>query len=156
MRRAQAGVPLQEKEREKKKRNCSKSLLAQTMHSILEYKSRECTGVKVRVGRTRRRRCSLPLHTLHSDRVSSGTFIALLKLLTVKDLKIEATLKKNPLGGRGIHISEFEANLVCRPSSRTAVATQEKPCLEKNKTNKGKPTKTTTKRLVTFASVNIN
>lgn len=155
---------MQEKEREKKKRNCSKSLLAQTMHSILEYKSRECTGVKVRVGRTRRRRFSLPLHTLHSDRVSSGTFISFLKLLTVKDLKIEAPLKKkkkekrkkNLLGGRGRHISEFEASLVYRPSSRTAVAPQEKPCLEKNKTNKGKPTKTTTKRLVTFASVNIN
>lgn len=63
----------------------------QTMHSILEYKSRECKRVEVRVGKTTRGRFSLPLHTLDSDRVSSGIFISSLKLLTVKDLKIEAT-----------------------------------------------------------------
>jgi hypothetical protein len=40
------------------------------------------------------------------------------------------------LGGRGRQISEFEASLVYRVSSRTARAT-EKPCLEKQKqTNK--------------------
>jgi hypothetical protein len=40
------------------------------------------------------------------------------------------------LGGRGRQISEFEASLVYKVSSRTARAT-EKPCLETNKqTNK--------------------
>jgi hypothetical protein len=36
------------------------------------------------------------------------------------------------LGGRGRRISEFEASLVYRVSSRTARATQ-KPCLEKER-----------------------
>jgi hypothetical protein len=36
------------------------------------------------------------------------------------------------LGGRGRQISEFEASLVCRASSRTARA-KEKPCLEKTR-----------------------
>jgi hypothetical protein len=41
------------------------------------------------------------------------------------------------LGGRGRRISEFEASLVYRVSSRTARAT-EKPCLEKPKKKKKK------------------
>jgi hypothetical protein len=52
------------------------------------------------------------------------------------------------LGGRDRQISEFEASLVYRVSSRTARATQEKPCLQKNqktqrieKVNKNKPIK---------------
>jgi hypothetical protein len=39
------------------------------------------------------------------------------------------------LGGRGRKISEFEASLVYKVSSRTARAT-EKPCLEKKQTKK--------------------
>jgi hypothetical protein len=39
------------------------------------------------------------------------------------------------LGGRGRRISEFEASLVYRVSSRTAKATQRNP-VSKNKTNK--------------------
>jgi hypothetical protein len=39
------------------------------------------------------------------------------------------------LGGRGRQISEFEASLVYRVSSRTAKATQRNP-VSKNKTNK--------------------
>jgi hypothetical protein len=43
------------------------------------------------------------------------------------------------LGGRGKRISEFEASLVYRVSSRTVEGYTEKPCLEKqNKTNKKK------------------
>jgi hypothetical protein len=42
------------------------------------------------------------------------------------------------LGGRGRWISEFEASLVYRVSSRTARATQRKPCLEKPKKRKKK------------------
>jgi hypothetical protein len=43
------------------------------------------------------------------------------------------------LGGRGRRISEFEASLIYRVSSRSARAT-EKPCLEKQKTKtKTKP-----------------
>jgi hypothetical protein len=46
------------------------------------------------------------------------------------------------LGGRGRRISEFEASLVYRVSSRTARAS-EKPCLKKqNKTKKTKTNKT--------------
>jgi hypothetical protein len=41
------------------------------------------------------------------------------------------------LGGRGRQISEFEASLVYRMSSRTARAT-EKPCLKNKQTNKQK------------------
>jgi hypothetical protein len=37
------------------------------------------------------------------------------------------------LGGRGRQISEFEASLVYRVSSRTARATQKNPVLEKKK-----------------------
>jgi hypothetical protein len=53
------------------------------------------------------------------------------------------------LGGRSRQISDFEASLVYKLSSRTARAITEKPCLEKkqNKTkNNTKPnqTKTTT------------
>jgi hypothetical protein len=47
------------------------------------------------------------------------------------------------LGGRGRWISEFQASLVYRVSSRTARATQ-KPCLKKTKTKtKTQPTKST-------------
>jgi hypothetical protein len=42
------------------------------------------------------------------------------------------------LGGRGRQISEFEASLVYRVSSKTARATTEKPCLEKPKEKKKK------------------
>ena len=42
--------------------------------------------------------------------------------------------------GRGRRISEFEAGLVYKVSSRTARAT-EKPCLEKRKERKGKERK---------------
>jgi hypothetical protein len=37
----------------------------------------------------------------------------------------------NTLGGRSRQISEFEASLVYRVSSRTARATQRNPCFEK-------------------------
>jgi hypothetical protein len=49
------------------------------------------------------------------------------------------------LGGRGRRISEFEASLVYRVSSRTAGATQRNPVLKKKKQNKTK-TKTKTKK----------
>jgi hypothetical protein len=49
------------------------------------------------------------------------------------------------LGGRGRLISEFEASLVYRVSSRTAPATQRNP-VSKNKKTK-QTNKTTTKRL---------
>jgi hypothetical protein len=54
------------------------------------------------------------------------------------------------LGGRGWHISEFEANLVYRVSSRTASTIQRNPVL-KNKqsikqTNKPKPNKKQTNK----------
>jgi hypothetical protein len=42
------------------------------------------------------------------------------------------------LGGRGRRISEFEASLVYRVSSRTARATQRNPISKKQKTNKQK------------------
>jgi uncharacterized membrane protein len=45
------------------------------------------------------------------------------------------------LGGRGRQISEFEASLVYRVSSRTARATQRNPVLKKNKTKNKKQTK---------------
>jgi hypothetical protein len=45
------------------------------------------------------------------------------------------------LGGRGRQISEFEASLVYRVSSRTARATQKNPVLKNKQTNK--KTKTT-------------
>lgn len=81
----------------------------------------------------------------------------LLKLLTVKDLKdLSHFLNSHPLGGRGRHIYEFEASLVYRASSWTAKATQEKPSGEKHNKQKGKPTKTTIKRVLTFQSVNIS
>jgi hypothetical protein len=47
----------------------------------------------------------------------------------------------NPSKGRGRRISEFEASLVYKVSSRTARAIQEKPYLEKQ----NKTTTTTTK-----------
>jgi hypothetical protein len=40
------------------------------------------------------------------------------------------------LGGRGRRISEFEASLVYRVSSRIARATQRNPVLENKQTNK--------------------
>jgi hypothetical protein len=47
------------------------------------------------------------------------------------------------LGGRGRRISEFEASLVYRVSSRTARATQRNPVSKKQKTKtKTKPPKT--------------
>jgi hypothetical protein len=47
------------------------------------------------------------------------------------------------LGGRGRQISEFEASLVYRVSSRTARDTQKNP-VSKNKTKQNKTTTTTT------------
>jgi hypothetical protein len=44
------------------------------------------------------------------------------------------------LGGRGRQISEFEASLVYRASSRTARATQRNPVSEKRKEKKRKKT----------------
>jgi hypothetical protein len=55
------------------------------------------------------------------------------------------------LGGRGRQISEFEASLVYKVSSRTARAT-EKPCLEKPKT---KPNQTKNKKTLWAYEVNI-
>jgi hypothetical protein len=46
------------------------------------------------------------------------------------------------LGGRERQISEFEAGLVYKVSSRTARATQRNPVLEKTKQNKTKQNKT--------------
>jgi hypothetical protein len=45
------------------------------------------------------------------------------------------------LGGKGRQISEFEATLVCRVSSRTARAIQRKPVLKINKQKKPKKQK---------------
>jgi hypothetical protein len=53
------------------------------------------------------------------------------------------------LGGRGRQISEFEASLVYRVSSRTARATQRNP-VSKNKTNKQKTNKKQQKKNVTW------
>jgi hypothetical protein len=50
------------------------------------------------------------------------------------------------MGGRGRRISEFEASLVYKVSSRTAKAITEKPCLEKQ-TNKQKQKQNKTKNL---------
>jgi hypothetical protein len=51
------------------------------------------------------------------------------------------------LGGRGRWISEFEASLVYKVSSRTARATQRNPVSKTNKqTNKQKQTKQKTKK----------
>ena len=59
----------------------------------------------------------------------------LLKLLGLqkvfKCLKIEEHLKH--LGGRGRWISEFEASLIYRVSSRISQDYTEKPCLKKKK-----------------------
>jgi hypothetical protein len=49
------------------------------------------------------------------------------------------------LGGRGRQISEFEASLVYKVSSRTARAIQRNPAL-KNKKNKNKNKKQTNKK----------
>jgi hypothetical protein len=51
-----------------------------------------------------------------------------------------ACLSSQHLGGRGRQISEFEASLVYRVSSRTARATQRNPVL-KNKKQKSKQQK---------------
>jgi hypothetical protein len=45
------------------------------------------------------------------------------------------------LGGRGRQISEFEARLVYKVSSRTARATQRNPVLKNKNKNKNKQTK---------------
>jgi hypothetical protein len=49
------------------------------------------------------------------------------------------------LGGRSRRISEFEASLVYKVSSRTARAIQRNPVSKKQKTNKQTPPPTTTK-----------
>jgi hypothetical protein len=51
------------------------------------------------------------------------------------------------LGGRGRQISEFEASLVYRVSSRTARTTQRNPVSENPKTNKQTTTTTKTAEL---------
>ena len=48
------------------------------------------------------------------------------------------TCNPSTLGGRGRQISEFEASLVYRVSSRTARATQRNPVLKNNNNNKKK------------------
>jgi hypothetical protein len=48
------------------------------------------------------------------------------------------------LGGRGRRISEFEASLVYRVSSRTARATQKNPVWKKNKNKTNKQKKDST------------
>jgi hypothetical protein len=55
------------------------------------------------------------------------------------------------LGGRSRQISEFEASLVYKVSSRTARAIQRNPVL-KNKTKQSKPKKTKTKKQKTKTS----
>jgi hypothetical protein len=50
------------------------------------------------------------------------------------------------LGGRGRWISEFEASLVCKVSSRTARAIQRNPVSKKNKKTKQNKKTTTKKR----------
>jgi hypothetical protein len=57
------------------------------------------------------------------------------------------------LGGRGRRISEFEASLVYRVSSRTARATQRNP-VSKNKTKQNKQTKNKNKKV--WMSIRIN
>jgi hypothetical protein len=51
------------------------------------------------------------------------------------------TFNPKHLGGRGKQISEFEASLVYRVSSRTARATQRNPVLENQKTTTKKGNK---------------
>jgi hypothetical protein len=51
------------------------------------------------------------------------------------------------LGGRGRWISEFEASLVYKVSSRTARAIQRNPVSKNQKKKKKKPKKTKTKRV---------
>jgi hypothetical protein len=46
-----------------------------------------------------------------------------------------ARLRSQPLGGRGRQISEFEASLVYKVSSRTARATQRNPVSKNKQTN---------------------
>jgi hypothetical protein len=53
------------------------------------------------------------------------------------------------LGSKGRRISEFEANLVYRVSSRTARAT-EKPCLETTKKQKTKQSKNQKEHILLF------
>jgi hypothetical protein len=50
------------------------------------------------------------------------------------------------LGGRGRWVSEFEASLVYRVSSRTARATQRNPVSKKNKKQKNKTKQKTNKK----------
>jgi hypothetical protein len=56
------------------------------------------------------------------------------------------------LGGRGWQISEFEANLVYRVSSRTAQATQRNPVLKKTKKKKKKKKKERKKKKRNYLS----
>jgi hypothetical protein len=56
------------------------------------------------------------------------------------------------LGGRDRRISEFEASLVYKVSSRTARAIQRNPVSKKQKQNKTKTTTTTTKELINGTS----
>jgi hypothetical protein len=51
------------------------------------------------------------------------------------------TFKSQHLGGRGRQISEFEASLVYKVSSRTARATQRNPVSKNNNNNNNKQTK---------------
>jgi hypothetical protein len=58
------------------------------------------------------------------------------------------------LGGRGRRISEFEASLVYKVSSRTARATQRNPVSKKQKQKQKNKTKTKTKIKQTNKKVN--
>jgi hypothetical protein len=59
------------------------------------------------------------------------------------------------LGGRGREISEFEASLVYRVSSRTARATQRNPVSKKQKKNKNK-NKTAASQSAKFCEYQLN
>jgi hypothetical protein len=59
------------------------------------------------------------------------------------------------VGGRGRRISEFEASLVYRVSSRTARATQRNPVSKNKQTNKQK-NKTTQKKTLQLIITEVN
>jgi hypothetical protein len=59
------------------------------------------------------------------------------------------------LGGRGRQISEFEASLVCKVSSKTTRAIQRNPVSKQNKTKQSKAKQNKTKqKLVTNTNFN--
>jgi hypothetical protein len=60
-------------------------------------------------------------------------------------IKFKKKLASQHSGGRGRQISEFEASLVYKVSSRTARATQRNPVSKQNKTKQNKTKKQKTK-----------